>query len=351
MTAAEPAEQNQTLLQVEDLKKWFSVKKEGIMTLGSSYLKAVDGVTFNIFKGETLGLVGESGCGKTTLGRVLVCLEKATGGSVVFEETNIFNLRKKELREFRRNMQIVFQDPQDSLDPRMTVERIVSEPLKIFGIYKGPALKKQVAKLLDVVGLSPAHAKRFPHEFSGGQRQRIGVARALALNPKFIICDEPVSALDVSIQSQIINLLEDLQKEFGLTYLFISHDLSVVKHISDRVAVMYLGKVVEMAPKKDLYESPMHPYTRALLSAVPVPNPRLEKKRIILEGSVPSPLDRGPGCCFSTRCWLARDICREKEPPFEDCGRGHLVACHLVEKQKEAACTLDSERPGEEIIS
>ncbi|MBW6462987.1 MAG: ATP-binding cassette domain-containing protein [Firmicutes bacterium] len=318
------------------------------MSLKSDFLKAVDGVSFDILRGETLGLVGESGCGKTTLGRVIICLEKATSGNVYFEDTDVFNLSKKDLRDFRRNMQIIFQDPCDSLNPRMTVEEIVSEPLIIYGVHKKAELKTRVASLLEVVGLSPSHSKRFPHEFSGGQRQRIGVARALALNPKFIVCDEPVSALDVSIQSQTINLLEDLQQEFGLTYLFISHDLSVVKHISDRIAVMYLGKIVELAHRVDLYSAPLHPYTKALLSAVPVPNPRLEKKRIILEGSVPSAQDRGLGCCFNTRCWLAEDICREVEPSFDHCGSGHFVACHLVDKSEGPVCSFDPERSGEE---
>lgn len=337
----------ETLVRVCNLKKWFPVK-EGFGNLKTEYLKAVDDVSFDIIKGETLGLVGESGCGKTTLGRVMICLEKATSGKVIFDDTDIFSLSSKGLREFRRNMQIVFQDPHDSLNPRMKVEEIVAEPLQIYHTHRGAELKKRVAELLDVVGLSPEHAKRFPHEFSGGQRQRIGVARALALNPRFIVCDEPVSALDVSIQSQTINLLEDLQEEFGLTYMFISHDLSVVKHISNRVAVMYLGKVVELANQEDLYISPLHPYTRALLSAVPVPNPRLEKKRIILEGNVPSPQDRGPGCCFSSRCWLAEDICREIEPPFEDCGSNHFAACHMIEKDREASCSLDPDWPEKE---
>ncbi len=341
---AETALASGTLIRVEHLKKWFPVK-EGFAHMQTQFLKAVDDVSFDIIRGETLGLVGESGCGKTTLGRVIICLEKATEGKVVFENTDIFNLPPKELRSFRQNMQIVFQDPHDSLNPRMKVEEIVGEPLEIYGKMKRAELRKRVSELLDVVGLSPSHARRFPHEFSGGQRQRIGVARALALNPKFIVCDEPVSALDVSIQSQTINLLEDLQEEFELTYLFISHDLSVVKHISDRVAVMYLGKVVELADKEDLYRNAYHPYTKALLSAVPVPNPRLEKKRIILEGSVPSPMDRGPGCCFSSRCWLAQDICRQEEPPFEDCGSGHFAACFMIEKE-EAACTLNPDWPG-----
>ncbi len=347
ITAAKAPVETKTLIRVENLTKWFPVK-EGFANLKTDYLKAVDHVSFDVVRGETLGLVGESGCGKTTLGRVILCLEKATAGKVIFEGTDVFGLSSKELRDFRRNMQIVFQDPFDSLNPRMKVVDIVGEPLQIYGVHRRAELKKRVAELLDVVGLSPSHAQRFPHEFSGGQRQRIGVARALALNPKFIVCDEPVSALDVSIQSQTINLLEDLQEEFGLTYLFISHDLSVVKHISDRVAVMYLGKVVELADQETLYNNPLHPYTRALLSAVPIPDPRLKKERIILEGSVPSSQDRGPGCCFSTRCWLAADICSKEEPPFEDCGNGHFAACYMIEKKEGAACALDPDWPGKE---
>jgi len=318
------------------------------MSLKADLLKAVDGVSFDIIKGETLGLVGESGCGKTTLGRVLIRLEKATAGKVYFEETDIFSLTAKELRNFRRYMQIIFQDPCDSLNPRMMVQEIVSEPLTVYGVHKKAELNKKVATLLEVVGLSTTHSRRYPHEFSGGQRQRIGVARALALNPKFIVCDEPVSALDVSIKSQIINLLEDLQKEFSLTYLFISHDLAVVKHISDRVAVMYLGKIVELAHRIELYNSPLHPYTKALLSAVPAPNPRLKKEKIILEGSVPSPQDRAPGCCFYTRCWLAKEVCREIEPIFKNCGKDHFVACHLVNNIEAAASALDSNLPDKE---
>jgi len=316
------------LVEVRNLKKYFPITG-GILSRVVANVKAVDGVSFTIKKGETLGLVGESGCGKTTTGRALLRLIEPTAGEVYFEGKNILKMSKEELRRQRREMQIIFQDPYASLNPRMTVGDIIGEPLEIHGVARGSAKEKRVRELLEVVGLAGFHARRYPHEFSGGQRQRIGIARALALNPKLIVCDEPVSALDVSIQSQIINLLEDLQKEFSLTYVFISHALNVVKHISDRVGVMYLGKLVELADKDELYRSPKHPYSEALLSAIPIPNPELRRQRIILEGDVPSPVNPPAGCRFHTRCRYAMPICKEVEPEFKDIGNGHWVACHL----------------------
>lgn len=318
------------LIEIVDLYKHFPVTG-GILSRVVGWIKAVDGVSFAIKRGETLGLVGESGCGKTTLGRVILRLLEATAGQVIFEGQNVLELRREEMRRLRRQMQIIFQDPYASLNPRMSVGDIIGEPLEIHGVARGKEKQKRVHDLLEVVGLGPHHARRYPHEFSGGQRQRIGVARALALNPKLIICDEPVSALDVSIQSQVINLLEDLQREFDLTYLFIAHDLSVIKHISDRVAVMYLGKVVELCGSDELYLNPKHPYTEALLSAIPIPDPAVQKtrERIILAGDVPSPRDPPSGCRFHTRCLYAEDICNQEEPEFIDIGGEHYVACHF----------------------
>ncbi|QIA27618.1 dipeptide ABC transporter ATP-binding protein [Thermaerobacter sp. PB12/4term] len=321
--------QQKVLVQVRDVRKWYPVTGGGLFSAVIGHVKAVDGVSFDIYRGETLGLVGESGCGKTTLGKVILRLQEPTAGSVLFEGRDVFKMKPAELRRLRREMQIVFQDPYASLNPRMTVEEIIGEPLAIYGIARGGTKRKRVKELLEVVGLSAAHAHRYPHEFSGGQRQRIGIARALALNPKLIVCDEPVSALDVSIQAQILNLLADLQKEFGLTYLFIAHGLAAVKHISNRVGVMYLGKLVELADKHELYRNPRHPYTEALLSAIPIPDPTVKRERIILQGDVPSPLNPPRGCRFHTRCPLAEAICREKEPPLLDIGGGHWVACHL----------------------
>lgn len=320
------------LVVVRNLKKYFPVTG-GIFSRITGWIKAVDDVSFNIKPGETLGLVGESGCGKTTTGRVLLRLLEPTEGDVFFEGNEVFELGREELRRLRRDMQIVFQDPYASLNPRMTVGDIIGEPLEIHNVARGKEKENRVRELLETVGLSALHARRYPHEFSGGQRQRIGVARALALNPKLIVCDEPVSALDVSIQSQVLNLLEDLQEEFDLTYLFIAHDLSVVRHISDRVAVMYLGQLVEIADEDELYENPMHPYTEALLSAIPIADPRIQqgRERIVLTGDVPSPANPPSGCHFRTRCMHAMDRCSESKPPLKDYGAQHFVACWLHE--------------------
>lgn len=321
--------ENNALLKVRNLKKYFPVRG-GLFSKIVGHVKAVDGVSFDIKKGETLGLVGESGCGKTTAGRTILRLLEPTAGEVEIAGMNIYQVGKNEIRKARREMQIIFQDPFGSLNPRMTVGDIVGESLFIHNLVKDKKSGEQkIVKLLKTVGLNSSHMRRYPHEFSGGQRQRIGIARALALNPKLIICDEPVSALDVSIQAQVINLLEELQNEFQLTYLFIAHDLSVVKHISDRVAVMYLGKIVELTTAEDLYSNPMHPYTKALLSAVPIPDPTLKRQRIVLEGDVPSPFNPPKGCRFHPRCSYAKSICKEKEPTLIDVGNQHYVACHI----------------------
>ena len=327
---SETSNTHEKLVEIRGLKMWFPIMR-GIMQKHVADVKAVDGLNFDVFHGETLGLVGESGCGKSTTGRAILQLYKPTAGAVIFEGTDLVKLQGEDLRKMRRRMQMIFQDPYASLNPRMTVGSIVAEPLEVHNIGTKAERVERVRELLKVVGLNPYFINRYPHEFSGGQRQRIGVARALAVNPAFIVCDEPISALDVSIQAQVINLLEDLQEQFGLTYLFIAHDLSVVRHISDRIAVMYLGKIMELSDREELYLNPMHPYTQALLSAVPIPDPVIEEKRqrIILEGDVPSPVNPPKGCNFSTRCPKALDMCKEQEPEFRDYGGGHWAACWL----------------------
>ncbi|MGM0498586.1 MAG: ABC transporter ATP-binding protein [Bacillota bacterium] len=321
----------ENLLEVKNLKKYFPVKA-GIFKKTVAHVKAVDDISFTVKEGETLGLVGESGCGKSTTGRTILRLLEATAGEVIFEGKSVMDLDKKAMRAIRRDMQIIFQDPYASLNPRMTVADIVGEPLDIHKLAKNKKERNEkVREILENVGLGAEYMHRYPHEFSGGQRQRIGVARALAVDPKLIIADEPVSALDVSVQAQVVNLLQDLQKEFGLTYLFIAHDLSVVKHISDRVAVMYLGKIVELTDKKELFKNPIHPYTQSLLSAIPEADPKKKKDRIILEGDVPSPVDPPSGCRFHPRCPKAFDTCSVKEPEFKEYGDGHFAACHLLD--------------------
>jgi oligopeptide transport system ATP-binding protein len=326
-----PDNQNPVLLKVDRLVKHFPILS-GVFQRQVGVVHAVDDITFHIYRGETFGLVGESGCGKSTAGRTILQLYRPTSGHVYFEDTDLASLKGEDLRRMRRRMQMIFQDPYASLNPRMPIGEIIGEPLLVHEMAKGPEINERVQELLSTVRLSRGFASRYPHEFSGGQRQRIGIARALALQPEFIVCDEPISALDVSIQAQVINLLEDLQEKYGLTYLFIAHDLSVVRHISDRVAVMYLGILAEMAARSELYEHPLHPYTQALLSAVPVPDPVAEEKRhrIILEGDVPSPVNPPSGCRFRTRCPLAEKICAEQVPAWREVGPEHWVACHLV---------------------
>jgi len=338
----------QPLLEVRDLRVWFPIHR-GLLSRTVGYVKAVDGVSLDIGSGRTLGLVGESGCGKTTVGRAILRLIRPGGGAVLegnvkFRGQDFFAYRGSELRRLRKHMQIVFQDPIGSLNPRLTIGGILGELLAVHDIAPPAQRPRMIASLLERVGLDPSYARRYPHEFSGGQRQRIGIARALALSPDFIVCDEPVSALDVSIQAQVINLLEDLQQQLGLTYLFIAHDLSVVRHISTRVAVMYVGKIVELAGRDELYARPLHPYTQALLSAIPIPDPAVERrrKRIVLTGDIPSPVNPPSGCRFHTRCPVAFDRCLTEDPPFKSYGTGHLTACHWVDEHGGRAPDLAS---------
>ena len=331
-TAERSTSVGEALLEVSDLKMYFPVTAGFLIQRKVADVKAVDGVSFHVNHGETLGLVGESGCGKSTTGRAVLQLHRPTEGSVVFEGRELTEVKGKELRNFRRKMQMIFQDPFSSLNPRMSVGAIVGEPMVIHGLYKGKERRERIEYIMNEVGLNPYFAGRYPHEFSGGQRQRIGIARALAVEPQFLVADEPVSALDVSIQAQIINLMEDLQEEFDLTYLFIAHDLAVVRHISDRVAVMYLGKMMELADSLELYQNPLHPYTKALLSAVPITDPEVERsrERIILKGDVPSPMRPPPGCVFSTRCPIVIEDCREGPPEWREVSSNHWVACVRV---------------------
>ena len=327
-----PEAKTDVLLAVDNLVKYFPIYR-GVFQRQVGNVRAVDGISFNVYQGETLGLVGESGCGKSTAGRTILQLYKPTSGDVHFEGVNLVTLKGEDLRQMRRKMQMIFQDPYASLNPRMTIGDIIGEPLMVHNIAQPREIQHRVAELLEKVNLNPDFAARYPHEFSGGQRQRVGIARALALQPSFIVCDEPISALDVSIQAQVVNLLEELQQQFGLTYLFIAHDLSMVKHISDRVAVMYLGIIVELTDRASLYRDPLHPYSQALLSAVPIPDPIAEetRKRVILEGDVPSPVNPPSGCRFRTRCPIAKKgTCDVEQPVFREAKPGHFVACHLV---------------------
>ncbi|NWG20137.1 MAG: dipeptide ABC transporter ATP-binding protein [Chloroflexi bacterium] len=348
-TARKNGKSDDILLEVKGLKKHFPIQS-GFLRRVTGYVKAVDGIDFYIKKGETLGLVGESGCGKSTTGRTILRLLDPTAGEIVFDDPNIgkvdlAKLKRSQLKQVRPNMQIIFQDPFSSLNPRLTVGQIVGEPLAIQGVASGQALKDRVAELLQEVGIRPENMTRYPHAFSGGQRQRIGIARALALNPKLIVCDEPVSALDVSIQAQVLNLLEDLQSKYDLTYLFVAHDLSVVEHISDRVAVMYVGYIVEMADTDSLYYHPKHPYTEALLAAIPKPDPRRRTRPVKLPGDVPSPANPPSGCYFHPRCRYAKDICKAERPPLRDIGNEHWVACHFAEELQLQGVTRLSEIP------
>ncbi|HEY5983158.1 MAG TPA: oligopeptide/dipeptide ABC transporter ATP-binding protein [Anaerolineales bacterium] len=325
---------NNVLMHVKDLVKHFPITQGIVIQRQVGAVRAVDGISFDVHKGETLGLVGESGCGKSTTGRTILQLYRPTSGSVVFDDVDLVKLKGNDLRKMRRKMQMIFQDPYASLNPRMTISEIIGEPLIVHNVGDRKDVEQRVEHLLELVGLSPTFANRFPHEFSGGQRQRIGVARDLALQPSFIVCDEPISALDVSIQAQVVNLLEELQQQFNLTYLFIAHDLSMVRHISDRVAVMYLGVIMELATRDEIYRSPLHPYTQALLSAVPIPDPFAEaqRKRVILQGDVPSPTNPPSGCRFRTRCPIAQAICAESRPDFRELKPGHFVACHFADQ-------------------
>ncbi|MFD0338714.1 ABC transporter ATP-binding protein [Streptomyces sp. NPDC127117] len=336
----------EVLLKVTGLQKHFPIKK-GLLQRNAGAVKAVDGIDFEVRSGETLGVVGESGCGKSTMGRLITRLLEPTAGKIEFEGRDITHLGVGGMRPMRRDMQMIFQDPYSSLNPRHTIGTIVGAPFKLQGVTPDGGVRKEVQRLLEVVGLNPEHYNRYPHEFSGGQRQRIGIARALALNPKMVVADEPVSALDVSIQAQVVNLLDDLQSELGLTYVIIAHDLSVVRHVSDRIAVMYLGKIVELADRESLYKAPMHPYTKALLSAVPIPDPKrrsVKSERILLKGDVPSPISPPSGCRFHTRCWKATEVCKTQEPPLAALKTGHQVACHHPENAPDQV-------PGETVTA
>ncbi|MFI6686984.1 ABC transporter ATP-binding protein [Streptomyces sp. NPDC050485] len=341
----QPAASPEPLLKVDGLVKHFPIRK-GLFGRQTSAVKAVDGISFDVLPGETLGVVGESGCGKSTMGRLITRLLEPTGGKVEFEGNDITHMSAGQMRPLRRDVQMIFQDPYGSLNPRHTIGGIVSTPFRLQGVTPEGGVKKEVQRLMELVGLNPEHYNRYPHEFSGGQRQRIGIARALALNPKLVVADEPVSALDVSIQAQVVNLLDDLQQELGLTYVIIAHDLSVIRHVSDRIAVMYLGKIVELADRKSLYAAPMHPYTKALMSAVPVPDPKrrgMKSDRILLKGDVPSPISPPSGCRFHTRCWKATEICKTQEPLLVELKPGQKVACHHPENAADQA-------PGEEVL-
>ena len=328
----ENVKENTPIIRVKELEKYFLAKRGYIHM--SQYVKAVDGISLDVMEGETVGLVGESGCGKSTLGRTIMKIYEPTGGEIFYRGQNITKLSNKKMHNLRKSMQMIFQDPYASLNPRFTIGDIIEEPMVIHNMYTKAERKEKVYELLELVGLKPDHIRRYPHEFSGGQRQRVGIARTLALNPDFIVCDEPISALDVSIQAQVVNMFEDLQQEMGLTYLFIAHDLSVVKHISNRIGVMYLGKMVELASAEEIYNHPLHPYSKSLLSAVPLPDPKAARanKRIVLSGDIPSPLNAPSGCPFRTRCPYATEACAQSMPPFNEVEKGHFVACHRVKE-------------------
>ena len=341
---------SEPLIRIQGLRMHFPIYKGVFRRAEVARVRAVDGLTFDIAEGETLGLVGESGCGKSTTGRAIIRLYEPTEGQVIFRGKDLAKMSERELHPLRRDLQMIFQDPYASLNPRMTVGDIIGEPLAVHKLAAGDEARRRVQELMEIVGLDPRFVRRYPHEFSGGQRQRIGVARALASRPSFIVCDEPISALDVSIQAQVINLLEDLQRELGLTYLFIAHDLAAVRQISDRIAVMYLGKIAELAPGEAIYEDPLHPYTEALISAVPIPDPEVEatRERIVLQGDVPSPLDPPSGCVFHTRCPYAFDRCKRETPQFKEAKPGHFVACHLTDEPQRRTRGKTAAAPEEE---